>query len=69
MTNSRKRKNKLLPKGVTKDKSIVGDKPYRAKIHYEGKFYHLGRFISAEDAHEAYAKKAKELFGEFARAG
>lgn len=69
MANSRKRKNKLLPKGVTKDKSIVGDKPYRAKIYYDGKLHHLGRFSTAEEAHETYKKKAREVFGEFARAG
>jgi HNH endonuclease/AP2 domain len=39
-----------------------------ARIQHQGKGYHLGIFDDPAKAHEAYLKKARELFGEFARA-
>ena len=38
----------------------------RAEIMKDGKLYHIGYFITAEEAHEAYKNKARDLFGEFA---
>jgi hypothetical protein len=39
-----------------------------AQINVGGRVYHLGVFQTAAEAHAAYWKAAKELFGEFARA-
>jgi hypothetical protein len=38
---------------------------YRSHIYHLGKKYELGVFNTAEEAHEAYVKKKKELAGEF----
>jgi len=39
---------------------------WRAEVHHLGKRHTLGRFDRIEDAANAYAVKAAELFGEFA---
>lgn len=39
---------------------------WRAEIHWKGKRHTLGRYATLEAAAEAYAVKARELFGEFA---
>jgi len=41
---------------------------FAAAIMFRGKKMHLGRFVTAEEAHAAYCKKAKELHGEYYRA-
>lgn len=41
--------------------------PWRAHICHNGVKYNLGSFKTEQEAHEAYRKKAVELFGEFAR--
>lgn len=41
---------------------------WKAGVKCDGQFYYLGLFDSPEAAHKAYRAKAKELFGEFARA-
>lgn len=51
-------------KGVTLEKESG---KWRAQITSMGKKYNLGRFLTPEEAHEAYCKAAKEYFGEFAR--
>jgi hypothetical protein len=45
-----------------------GSGKWRARIGREGKIIHLGTFGTPEEAHEAYLKAARKLFGEFARA-
>lgn len=40
---------------------------YHAQLTFNRKRIHLGFWNTAEDAAAAYAKKAAELFGEFAR--
>ena len=41
---------------------------WMAQITKNGRRYFIGRYPTAEDAHAAYVAKARELFGEFARA-
>lgn len=50
-------------KGVTRLKSGK----YRAKITLSGKQIHIGYYYDIKDAINAYNRKAKELFGEFAK--
>ncbi len=60
--NQRLRKNNLLKyKGVTK----LSEHKYLARIWKRGVVTRLGIFKCAEEAAEAYDKKALELFGEF----
>lgn len=59
---NRRRKRSKLPKGVT----ALPNGKFRARI-VNGPRIHLGCFESAEEAHTAYCRKAKEVFGEFAR--
>ena len=39
-----------------------------AHIGWNGRTIHLGRFTTPQEAHDAYLKAARKLFGEFARA-
>jgi hypothetical protein len=43
-------------------------KPYLAEIRFNGKYKYIGIFATAEEASAAYAARAKDVFGEFARA-
>lgn len=59
-----RRHNASGDKGVDWEQSRLR---WRAQIAKDGRHYMLGRFIRKEDAIAAYAAKAKELYGEFAR--
>lgn len=54
-------------KGVCYGKRQWGDKKWLANICHNGHTYYLGSFLTAEEAAEAYNRKARELFGEYAR--
>ena len=45
------------------------EKKWRSIVYCGGKTHWLGRFATAEEAHAAYCKVAKELHGEFFHAG
>lgn len=64
-SNSRLRKGKELPKGVSIQSRGNG---YRARIGIDGKVVNLGTFATPEEAHAAYCAAAKSAKGEFARA-
>lgn len=51
-------------KGVSLKKA---GRKYCAKVVFKGKDFYLGRFSDPVEAARAYDKKAKELFGEFAK--
>ncbi len=64
--NSRRRTNNACGyKGVHFKKRLS---KFVAQITVNRRVYHLGVFKTAEEAHTAYCKAAKENFGEFARA-
>lgn len=64
--NSRKQ-NKITT-SIYKGVCYVTDRcKWRAKLNLEGKQYHLGFYDNQVDAAKAYNKKAKQLFGEFAK--
>lgn len=52
-------------KGVT---FVPGRRRWQAAVKKNGKAHFLGYFRSPEESHAAYVAKARELFGEFARA-
>ena len=56
------RNNACGLKGVCRERSR-----WRAAINKNGRRFHLGNFLTPEDAHAAYVKAARKLFGEFAR--
>lgn len=59
--------NQRIKKGTSQYKGVRWDKKWRAQITYNKKQKHLGFFNNEIDAAKAYDKKAKELFGEFAK--
>jgi hypothetical protein len=68
-TSSQSNANRRVPrnnacglKGVSQDRGR-----WRARIHKNGQKHHLGIFPTPQAAHAAYAKAARQLFGEFAR--
>jgi hypothetical protein len=63
---AKRRKNGGTLKGAFMS-SVPGK--WRSHILKNRKLYHLGTFNTEEEAHAAYVAKAKEFFGEFARAG
>jgi HNH endonuclease len=60
-------RGKSLPKGVGRDSRYR--KPFEARIRINGKRVRLGRFATAEEAHNAYCIAANQYFGAFANCG
>ena len=56
------RSNACGLKGVCRERS-----GWRATIYKNGRRRHLGNFPTPQEAHAAYVKAARKLFGEFAR--
>lgn len=71
--NMRNRKvhsnNRSGLKGVYSDSSILRAKPWRAQIRVNGRKINLGRFDTANEAHDAYLKASQSLHGEFSSIG
>ncbi len=65
--NSRANKSSSLPKGVRLYRKN-SPRPFGTSIRCNGRIHWLGYFATADEAAAAYIAKAKELFGEFARA-
>jgi HNH endonuclease/AP2 domain len=63
LANRRNRRPGL--KGASFDKKLG---KWQSYIHPQGRKQSLGYFNTAEEAHAAYVAKAKEVFGDFARA-
>lgn len=62
--NANRPKNELsIAKGVTRRSTGR----YQARVDSNGRCYYLGTYDTVEEASAAYATKANELFGEFAR--
>ncbi len=68
-TNGQNRANSRKTTGAYKGVYPTKNKanPWTSSIRAGGKQKHLGVYSSAEEAHAAYVKAAKELHGEFAR--
>jgi hypothetical protein len=65
--NSKRYKNNTTGfKGVTFDAERM---KFTVRIRDNGTYRRLGRFDTAEEAHEAYKKATKQKYGEFANAG
>ena len=63
-------RNARKTRGTSKYKGVRWYKPlrkWRAQIWHNNKSIHLGYFTNEQEAAKIYNKKAKELFGEFAR--
>ena len=54
-------------KGVTFEANSRGKKHFQARIQVGGKRIRIGRYLTAEEAYDAYCEAAKHHFGEFAR--
>ena len=67
--NIANRHNIIAASGVTGVYYESATGKWRAEIRCSGQRYRLGRFINKSDAAAAYAKRAVELFGEFANPG
>lgn len=59
--------NKVGLKGVMIYHGTFKEPRYRAQIKKDGKVKHLGYFLTADEAHQAYVNAATEAHGEFAK--
>ena len=71
-TNSQNNMNQKKPKGSYTSiyKGVrwhKGGKKWQASIRKDGKLMHIGCYISEVEAGKAYDKKARGMFGEYAR--
>ena len=62
--NSRQKRGARFPKGVRRNTG-----GWQAKIRTKGKDIIIGQFGTPEEAHAAWCKAAKEMFGEFFNSG
>jgi hypothetical protein len=65
-------RNSAKRRGTSQYKGVHWDKPrqkWKAQISLDGKPRHLGRFDNEYEAHLAYRKAAKELYGDFTNFG
>jgi hypothetical protein len=56
-------------KGVSHGVGRYSKDKWRARIQMNGKRLFLGNYDTPQEAHAAYVKKARELYGEFANGG
>lgn len=64
------RNRAIFPTNTSGFKGVSWDDEHglwRARITFDRRVIHLGRFSSREAAHDAYARAAKRLHGDFAR--
>ena len=73
-TTQENKMNRTKTIGISKYKGVSpfskikpGKKRFRAQIRYNRDLIYLGCFYTEEEAAKVYDKKAKELFGEFAK--
>jgi hypothetical protein len=67
-TNAENARNGRSRSGVTGLKGAYRDKKrFKSELTVNGAKRHLGNFDTAEEAHAAYAREARQQFGEFAR--
>lgn len=70
MANRKRNKNnKTGYRGVRLKTDKPRAHPYEARLMVNGKVRNLGFFATAEEAHAAYVKAARESFGVFASSG
>ncbi len=67
-SQSQNQANMRKLKGVSKFKGVSWHPKtckWRAQIYYDGRIHHLGLFFEEQDAAQAYADRACEVWGEF----
>lgn len=65
--NCKNRGNRIDNKTGYKGVFPYGNGRFRVKIKLDGKMLHVGLYDTADEAARAYNRKAKELFGKYAR--
>lgn len=67
MNKSPNRRGSSPLKGAWLDANPRNRKQWRSAIRIKGRLKYLGRFLTEQEAADAYARAAEEHFGEFAR--